>query len=102
APEEAAMAGSPGGLGLELTLAATKPPALHDHDGWIDFGPAGSSYYYSRTAMTAAGTLTLDGKPLAVDGSAWFDHQWGDFISGGGGGWDLVAGHPADGNQPAR
>ena len=30
--------------------AATKPPALHDRDGWIDFGPAGGSYYYSRTA----------------------------------------------------
>ena len=38
-------------------LAATKPAALHDHDGWIDFGPAGGSYYYSRTAMTRPGTL---------------------------------------------
>ena len=55
APDEAAAAGSPGGLGLDLTLAAVKPPALHDHDGWIDFGEAGSSYYYSRTAMTRHG-----------------------------------------------
>jgi predicted secreted hydrolase len=99
AAEEAAMAGSPGGLGLDLTLAATKPPALHDHDGWIDFGPAGSSYYYSRTAMTAAGTLTLDGRALAVDGSAWFDHQWGDFISVGGGGWDWFAVNLDDGTD---
>jgi predicted secreted hydrolase len=99
APEEASMAGSPGGLGLDLTLAATKPPALHDHDGWIDFGPAGSSYYYSRTAMTAAGTLTLDGRALAVDGSAWFDHQWGDFISVGGGGWDWFAVNLDDGTD---
>jgi hypothetical protein len=43
---EATAAGSPGGLGLTLRLDATKPPALHDRDGWIDFGPAGSSYYY--------------------------------------------------------
>ena len=45
------MAGLDGGLTIQLDLAATKPPALDDVDGWIDFGPAGSSYYYSRTAM---------------------------------------------------
>jgi predicted secreted hydrolase len=99
APEEAALAGSPGGLGLDLTLAATKPAALHDRDGWIDFGPAGGSYYYSRTAMTATGTLDLDGRSLAVDGSAWFDHQWGDFISVGGGGWDWFAVNLDDGTD---
>jgi len=90
-PDEAAMAGSHGGLGLDLQLGATKPPALHGSGGWIDFGAAGGSYYYSRTAMTAAGTLTVDGTALAVTGSAWFDHQWGDFISVGGGGWDWFA-----------
>ena len=41
-------------FGLDLQLDATKPPALHDTDGWIDFGPAGGSYYYSRTAMAPA------------------------------------------------
>ena len=46
---------SPGGLELDLELDATKPPALHDADGWIDFGAGGSSYYYSRTAMDARG-----------------------------------------------
>jgi predicted secreted hydrolase len=91
APDEAAAAGVPGGLGLELDLRATKPPVLHDRDGWIDFGPAGGSYYYSRTAMDATGTLDLDGETLAVTGDAWFDHQWGDFISVGGGGWDWFA-----------
>jgi predicted secreted hydrolase len=88
---EADAAGSPGGLALALTLKAIKPPALHDHDGWIDFGPAGGSYYYSRTAMDASGTVTLDGTALRVTGRAWFDHQWGDFISVGGGGWDWFA-----------
>ena len=98
-PAEAAAAGASGGVGLDLTLAATKPPALHDHDGWIDFGPAGSSYYYSRTAMTATGSLTLEGRPLSVEGTAWFDHQWGDFISIGGGGWDWFAVNLADGTD---
>jgi predicted secreted hydrolase len=99
ATDEAALAGSPEGLGLDLRLEATKPPALHDHDGWIDFGPAGGSYYYSRTAMTADGTLTIDGSTLAVEGSAWFDHQWGDFISVGGGGWDWFAVNLDDGTD---
>jgi predicted secreted hydrolase len=93
------VAADPRGFGLDLSLSATKPAALHDHDGWIDFGPAGGSYYYSRTAMTASGTLTLDGRPFAVDGAAWFDHQWGDFISVGGGGWDWFAVNLADGTD---
>jgi predicted secreted hydrolase len=99
APDEAVAAHLPGGLGLDLVLTATKPPALHDDDGWIDFGPAGGSYYYSRTSMTAAGSLTLDGKTLSVEGAAWFDHQWGDFISVGGGGWDWFAVNLADGTD---
>jgi predicted secreted hydrolase len=99
APDEAAAAGVPGGLGLDLLLRTTKPPALHDRDGWIDFGPAGGSYYYSRTAMTATGSVDLDGERLSVTGTAWFDHQWGDFISVGGGGWDWFAVNLEDGTD---
>ncbi len=98
-PAEAAAAGSPGGLGLDLTVVATKPAALHDGDGWIDFGPAGGSYYYSRTAMTATGSLVVGGRSVAVSGTAWFDHQWGDFVSVGGGGWDWFAVNLSDGTD---
>ncbi len=88
------------GFGLALQLAATKPPTLHGGDGYIDFGPAGGSYYYySRTAMTAAGTITLDGRTLVADGTAWFDHQWGDFIALGAGGWDWFAINLEDGTD---
>jgi predicted secreted hydrolase len=90
-PAEAAATPMPGGLGLDLALHATKPPALHGGDGFIDFGPAGGSYYYSRTRMDASGTIDVDGRSLTVDGIAWFDHQWGDFIAVGGGGWDWFA-----------
>jgi predicted secreted hydrolase len=99
APDEAVAAGVPGGLGLDLDLVAGKPAALHDIDGWIDFGPAGGSYYYSRTAMTATGTVLVDGMTSNVTGSAWFDHQWGDFISVGGGGWDWFAVNLEDGTD---
>lgn len=96
-PEEAAAAGR--SFGLELDLRSTKPPALHDHDGFVDFAQAGSSYYYSRTRLDASGTLLLDGQRLDVTGIAWFDHQWGDFISVGSGGWNWFAINLHDGTD---
>ena len=98
AGKEAATAGVGAGLGFTLQLEAVKPPALHDRDGYIDFGAAGGSYYYSRTAMSADGLVDLDGVSYVIDrGTAWFDHQWGDFISVGGGGWDWFAVNLDDG-----
>jgi predicted secreted hydrolase len=49
--------------------------------------------------MTATGTLTIGGLPLSVSGDAWFDHQWGDFIAVGGGGWDWFAINLDDGTD---
>ena len=34
-----------------------------------------------------------------MTGIAWFDHQWGDFISVGGGGWDWFAVNLDDGTD---
>jgi predicted secreted hydrolase len=96
---EAAKAGSPGGMGLDLSLTSAKPPVLEGGAGWIDFGPAGGSYYYSRTDLLATGTITVGGRALQVAGTAWFDHQWGDFIAVGGGGWDWFAVNLADGTD---
>jgi predicted secreted hydrolase len=88
-------------FGLSLSLADNKraEPVLHDGDGWVDFGDAGSSYYYSRPRMDATGTLTLGDRSMQVLGTAWFDHQWGDFIAVGGGGWDWFALNLGDGTD---
>ena len=100
AAQGAEVSGDPvDAFGLDLSLASRKVPALHDTDGWIDFGDAGGSYYYSRTAMTATGSVTLGDRSLRVTGDAWFDHQWGDFISVGGGGWDWFAVNLDDGTD---
>ena len=95
---EAATAGTER-LGLQLSGDPTKPETLHDGDGWIDFGAAGGSYYYSRTQIPMAGRVNVGPDTFAVDGSAWFDHQWGDFISVGGGGWDWFAVNLEDGTD---
>ena len=97
APEEATAAGA--SFGLALDLRATRAPVLHDLDGFVEFGPAGTSYYYSRTRLEASGELVLDGERLAVSGIAWFDHQWGDFVSVGAGGWDWFAINLDDGTD---
>ena len=68
---------------LRLRLSDQKPPALH-HGGYIDMGAPGGSYYYSRTRLAVDGDLGSQ----HVTGQAWMDHQWGDFIIAGGGGWD--------------
>jgi predicted secreted hydrolase len=83
---EAAMEPGPGAdpaFSLNLRVMDEKPPALH-HGGYIDYGPAGGSYYYSRTRLSVSGAL--DG--LAVSGVAWMDHQWGNFVVSAVGGWD--------------
>jgi predicted secreted hydrolase len=96
-PTESAAAGAPGGLGIDLAMAGGVA-TLHDGDGWVDFGPAGGSYYYSRMRMTVGGSIVVDGNRFDVAGEAWFDHQWGDFISVGGG-WDWFAVNLADGTD---
>ncbi len=98
-PAEAAGTPMPLGFGVQLGLTPLAPPALHGRDGWVDFGAAGGSYYYSRTRMAATGTLVVDGERIPVTGTAWFDHQWGDFIAVGGGGWDWFAVNLADGTD---
>jgi RND superfamily putative drug exporter len=85
-------------FGLQLELIDTRSePVLHDQDGWVDFDDAGSSYYYSRPRMAVTGILELHGQNHNVSGEAWFDHQWGDFIAVGGGGWDWFAVNLDDG-----
>jgi len=79
------------GYAIDLTLASSKPPALHNGSGYFEWAPATGSYYYSRTAMTATGTITTDGAPHDITGQAWMDHQWGNFLLFGGGGWDWYA-----------
>jgi predicted secreted hydrolase len=73
---------------IHLTLRGLKPPTLHNGNGLITYGMGGFSYYYSRTRMALSGTLVDHSQPLEVTGEAWMDHQWGNFLFLGSGGWD--------------
>jgi predicted secreted hydrolase len=88
---QAAMDPGPGvdpPFGIRLSLTDEKPAALH-HGGYIEYGPAGGSYYYSRTRLSVSGALRQgDAAAMAVSGVAWMDHQWGNFVVTSGGGWD--------------
>ncbi|MBI2939811.1 MAG: hypothetical protein HYY04_05175 [Chloroflexi bacterium] len=93
-----ALVASLPGYALDLRLTATKPPALHGGLGWISFGPAGDSYYYSRTRLDVQGSIRVGDARVPVTGLAWMDHQWGDFLSVGGG-WDWYSVHLDDGSE---
>jgi predicted secreted hydrolase len=93
-----AIAGNIPGYTFALDLVSTKPPVLHE-GGYIDYGPAGSTYYYSRTRMAITGTLEDNGTRKTVTGDAWFDHQWGNFFTVSTGGWDWFSAHLDDGSD---
>ena len=73
---------------LHINLVGLKPATLHNGNGLITYGLGGFSYYYSRTRMSVSGTLIDHNQSLQVSGEAWMDHQWGNFITLNGGGWD--------------
>ncbi len=73
---------------IQVNLRGLKPSILHNGNGLITYGLAGFSYYYSRTRMALSGTLIDHNQPVQVTGLAWMDHQWGNFLALGGGGWD--------------
>jgi predicted secreted hydrolase len=73
---------------IQLDLRGLKPATLHNGTGLITYGVAGFSYYYSRTRMAVSGTIVDHNQSYTVTGQAWMDHQWGNFLSIGGGGWD--------------
>lgn len=74
--------------GIDLSLQGLKPATLHNGNGLITYGLGGFSYYYSRTRMSVTGTVQDHNQALHVTGQAWMDHQWGNFLTLGGGGWD--------------
>ncbi|MGB5037436.1 MAG: lipocalin family protein, partial [Blastocatellia bacterium] len=80
-----------GGLGVELELEPGKAPVRHGRDGYSQKGAdaGNASHYYSMTRMPTRGTLTIEGRTVAVEGLSWMDHEFGtSFLESGQRGWD--------------
>jgi predicted secreted hydrolase len=71
-----------------LHLDTWRPAALHSGDGFMTYGPLGTSYYYSRPVLSVTGSILDHGNYVPVSGQAWFDHQWGNFSQTNKAGWD--------------
>ncbi|RRJ85026.1 lipocalin-like domain-containing protein [Aestuariirhabdus litorea] len=77
-------------LGLDLELRATTPPLLQGDRGFSPKGPNTASHYYSYPNLQVHGLLsTAEAMEIAVEGQAWFDHEWGSsYLEPGQQGWD--------------
>ena len=79
------------GYSFDLTLDATKRATLQHEEGYTDYSFGGYTYYYSRERMAVSGTVVVGDETLAVTGTGWFDHQYGDMGTAVNKGWDWFA-----------
>lgn len=62
---------------FNFALRPLKPPAIHGVNGVSQkaAGVGRASHYVSLTRIETRGTIVLDGKPFAVEGLSWMDHE---------------------------
>ena len=94
---------APGGVAaLDLVQTPEKPPAIHGHDGVSRKGSCATcaSHYYSYTRLRSRGTLRIGGRPFAVEGISWMDHEFGsDELQPDQRGWDWYSIQLDDGRE---
>jgi predicted secreted hydrolase len=86
---------------LTLSLTPTQPPLLQGENGFSRKGPKPeqASYYYSEPHLQVAGSVIRNGKPAAVSGSAWLDHEWStSVLDENAAGWDWLGANLDDGS----
>ncbi|MBS7777811.1 carotenoid 1,2-hydratase [Acidovorax sp. CCYZU-2555] len=93
------------GFDLALQLATTQPVLLQGQAGLSRKGPdtAQASYYYSQPQLEVSGSITLDGRELAIDSKAhnraWLDHEVSDaLMHPEAQGWDWIGMNLDDGS----
>lgn len=87
-------------MALDLALTPTQPPLLQGEAGLSRKGPRAesASYYYSLPHLAVRGEIASDGKREAVQGSAWFDHEWSSsYMDERAVGWDWIGINLEDG-----
>jgi predicted secreted hydrolase len=100
--EEFHLSAQDRGLGLDLMLKPMKPPALHGDAGYSRKSAKfeAASYYYSLPRLNTRGSITLDGRKLAVTGTSWMDHEFfSSAMAPDLAGWDWFSLQLADGRE---
>ena len=95
------VASDSAGFALDARFTPTQPLMLQGDAGLSRKGPLApqTSHYYSEPQLAVQATLTLDGKPIAVQGSAWLDHEWSDaYMDPMAVGWDWIGMNLLDGS----
>jgi predicted secreted hydrolase len=90
-PDRHLLAVNSDGFAYELALTPEKPPVLHGLAGYSLKGSTAerASCYYSFTRLHAQGKLSLGENEIAVEGSAWMDHEYSTaLLEPGLQGWD--------------
>ena len=85
---------------MNLSLLPAKPVAHNHHDHSFTKTPGTSTRYHSITRMHVAGEIEIQGKSLAVSGTAWMDCERGPFkFNQNLRGWDWFAIQTKDGHE---
>ncbi len=78
---------------LDLRLQPTQALLLQGEHGYSQKGPRPeqASYYYSEPQLRVSGSVTRNGKPVTVTGTAWLDHEWStSVLDPQAAGWDWI------------
>jgi predicted secreted hydrolase len=90
------------GMAYRLTTRPDKPLCLHGDRGFSAKSADGesASHYYSFPRLRTRGTLTLDGRTFAVEGTSWMDKEFSSAsLSPRQVGWDWFALRLVDGRD---
>jgi predicted secreted hydrolase len=88
-------------FGYALRLDADRPLVLQGDAGYSRKSERGqASYYYSQPFFKAAGSVTIDDKPIDVTGQAWMDREWSSQpLASDQTGWDWFSLHLNSGEK---
>jgi predicted secreted hydrolase len=85
---------------LDLTLTPSQAAILQGTEGYSQKGPnpAEASHYYSLPHLGVTGSVTRDGTPAAITGTAWLDREWSStLLNPRAVGWDWLGLNMDDG-----
>eukprot|EP01062_Namystynia_karyoxenos_P051113 TRINITY_DN3_c0_g1_i1.p1 TRINITY_DN3_c0_g1~~TRINITY_DN3_c0_g1_i1.p1 ORF type:complete len:784 (+),score=262.55 TRINITY_DN3_c0_g1_i1:90-2354(+) len=86
------------GTRAELSFVPQKPAQLHGEDGVVN-----DMFYYFIPRCAVTGHITVQGQRSAVEGSGWYDHEFGgkddDSKNTVGDGWNWISLQLSDGSD---